>query len=213
VHIKNKMTKTTYALESKKRSDERRQDLIANRQIPAIVYGPNIKENEKISIDYSDFIRLYRQTGQNKIIDLKTEKSTIKVLVQTVQQHPVSDDFIHIDFYAIDPSKKILVNIPLVFHGESNAVKNLNADLNLSIEILEIRCPAADIPEELQVDISTMENIGDTVTVGDLKLPSKMELVHFSESDVICSVPAHKEVKTEESAVAEVEEKSADVES
>ena len=128
------MTKTTYALESKKRSDERRQDLIANRQIPAIVYGPNIKENEKISIDYSDFIRLYRQTGQNKIIDLKTEKSTIKVLIQTVQQHPVSDDFIHIDFYAIDPSKKILVNIPLVFHGESNAVKNLNADLNLSIE-------------------------------------------------------------------------------
>src|SRR3990167_3129459 len=77
------------------------------KKIPAVVYGPNSK-NINLTIDGKEFNKVYNQAGESTLVDLAIEdKEPVKVLIHDVQRDPVSDEYIHIDFYQLDMSKKL----------------------------------------------------------------------------------------------------------
>jgi len=169
--------------------------------IPAVIYGKGEK-NISLSIDYEEFRKIFKQAGENTIIKLKIEDKTKNVLVHDVAKDPVTDKFIHIDFYQIRMDKIITAEVPLVFEGEPPAVKNLDGILIKNVTEVEIESLPGDLPHEIKVDISILETFDDSIRVSDLKLPENVKIKTDPEETIVSVNPP----RTEEE-IKELEEK------
>ena len=69
-------------------------------RIPSVVYGPGIK-NLSLYVDYGEFEEIFKEAGESSLISLEIEgeKKERPVLVYEIQKDPVTDKFLHIDFY------------------------------------------------------------------------------------------------------------------
>lgn len=146
--------------------------------VPAVVYGADIQP-ESIMLDGSAFSRTLKQAGESTIIDLMVEgiAQPIKVLIQDVQRHPVSDDVIHVDFRQVNMLKPIEAKIGLNFIGSSMAVVALGGTLVKSLEEIEVRCLPAKLVHELDVDISSLKTFDDAIKIQNIVVPEGMEVL------------------------------------
>ena len=158
---------------------------------PANIYGPDFK-SKAISVVYKDLIKTYRVVGKTGVVYLSLDKENIPVLITSVQKHPLTRSFIHVDFRKIDLSKKIEANVPVVTVGVSEAVTQKGGVLLIQSDTLLIEALPESIPHEIEVDISGIKEIGQEIKVSDLKKSDKYEIKTPAEK-VIIGVVAHKE--------------------
>ncbi len=185
------MEKLTLNAEARK-SEEKTSVLRANKLLPAVVYG-NHQEPISLTLNYSEFLKLFRKSGESHIISLKVGKKSIDVLVHDMQKHPVTGDFTHIDFYAITKGEKLTTKIALNFTGESQAVRE-GAILDEHIKEVEVKCLPADLVDNFEVDLSTLAVMGDVIRVSDLKISDKFDIQTPAEEIVAAaSKPAKAE--------------------
>jgi large subunit ribosomal protein L25 len=138
--------------------------------MPAVVYGPK-QEAVSIALSLLEFKRILRDEGESSVIELSgLGKATMQVLIHDVDRDPVTSVPRHADFYAIEKGAKVEVAVPLSFIGESAAVK-AGANLVKVMHELEISADAADLPHEIEIDISVLAEVGDQIHVSDIKLP------------------------------------------
>jgi large subunit ribosomal protein L25 len=160
----------TLAAEPRSITGKAVKELLTKDQMPAVVYGPK-QEAMPISIGLLAFKRMIRENGESSVIDLTGLGTPLQVLIHEVDRDPVTSSPRHADFYAIEKGAKVEVAIPLTFIGESAAVKG-GASMVKVMHELEVSADASKLPHELEVDISTLENIGDQIHVKDIKLPA-----------------------------------------
>ncbi len=163
--------------------------------IPAICYGRGFK-NHTVSVEYQNFRKLYKETGSTQVFNLNINGEKVPVLIHELSYNPLTDRFDHIDFLQIDMKKKVTATVPVEVTGVSPAVKNFNAIITMVKQEIEVECLPMDIPHEITVDVSKLENIGDTVYVKDLNLGDKVEVLDDPESPVV-AVNAAEEYKEE----------------
>jgi large subunit ribosomal protein L25 len=164
--------------------------------MPAVVYGPK-QEAVSIALSLLEFKRILRDEGESSVIELSGLGKTMQVLIHDVDRDPVTSVPRHADFYAIEKGAKVEVAVPLSFIGESAAVK-AGANLVKVMHELEISADAADLPHEIEVDISVLAEIGDQIHVSDIKLPRGV--VVQVEGDEIIALIQEVAVEEEESA-------------
>lgn len=172
----------------------RRNDLI-----PAVCYGRGF-QNRSLEVAYQAFRRVYRETGSSQVFNLNVDGEKIPVLIHEVGYNPVTDRFDHIDFLQIDMKKMVTATVPVEIEGVSPAVKNFNAVVTIVKHEIEVKCLPMDIPHEIKIDVSKLENPGDSVHISDLKLGDKVEILDDPEETLV-SVNVVEEFKEE---VAEV---------
>jgi len=179
-------------------------------RIPAIVYGHKVK-NVLLDVDYKEFQKVYSKTGKNSLIelDLAGEKEKRLVLVHELQKNPISDKFIHIDFFETSAKEEVEVKVPLVFEGVSPAVKDLGGTLVKNISELEIKATPQNIPHEIKVSIEVLKTFDDRIFVRDLILPKEVKVSVKPDEVVVLVVPQE---NIEEELAQEIEEKVEDVE-
>jgi len=177
-------------------------------KLPAVVYGPKIK-NQALILDYKDFENAHKQAGGATIINLKIEKKEIPVLIKQVTYHPVTEKFVHVDFYQPKLEDKIVVTIPLVFEGEAPGVKELEAVLIKNISEIEIKALPQYLIQEILVNVSSLKTFDDTIQVKDLRVPSEVEILKDPEEMVALLARPKQEVEekpVEEEAPADEKE-------
>jgi len=141
-------------------------------RIPAVIYGRGI-ETRVISVPSSDFFHVFKDAGYSALIDIALEKDApVKALVKEVQVHPLTMKPTHIDFLQVRMDEELTAEIPIVFVGESKAVKVDGGTLVKSLDKLEVRCLPANLPHEIQIDLGALVTFDDAIAVGDLKLPA-----------------------------------------
>jgi len=158
---------------------------------PANIYGPDFK-SKAISVVYKDLIKTYRVVGKTGVVYLSLDKENIPALITSVQKHPLTRSFIHVDFRKIDLSKKIEASVPVIAVGVSEAVSQKGGVLLIQSDTLLIEALPESIPHEIEVDISVIKEIGQEIKVSDLKKSDKYEIKTPAEK-VIIGVVAHKE--------------------
>ena len=160
-------------------------DLRRKKHITAEFYGHN-KKNLHLSVDHETFARLFRSAGKSTVIELKLPSGTSEqVLIHHVDRFPVSNNFMHVDFYGINVKEKITTKIPLEFIGESNAVRNLGGILVTNLDEIEVKCLPGDLVQHFEVDLTGLENVTDAIHVRDLKLPPQFEILEESDSMIV----------------------------
>lgn len=174
--------------------------------LPAIVYGRGIS-SIPISINSREANKILSAiTSSNLVvIDIDGDKHT--TLVREKQRDPVTGEVLHIDFYEVSMTEKLRTNVGLEFQGDSPAVKELMGVLVTVMESLEVECLPQDLPNRIVADLSTLEEIGDSLYVRDISLPPNIELI--SDIDglvVVISPPAVEEIEeVEEVEITEEE--------
>ncbi|HSX18619.1 MAG TPA: 50S ribosomal protein L25 [Candidatus Saccharimonadales bacterium] len=155
--------------------------------IPAHVFGHKIPTIH-IQVNGKDFAKVFEKTGETGIISLEIEGDKRPVLVKNIQVHHITDDPLHIDFYQVNLSEKVKVNIPLEITGEAPAESKKVGVLLTPVSELEIEALPTDIPENIEVDVSKLENIGDEIRVKDLPIDKSKVEVKTDEELVVASI-------------------------
>ena len=161
--------------------------LRATGRVPAVVYGHNEKTRE-VSLDAHELKVLFSKISvENTIIrlDIEGEKGEVKALVREVQANPVKGDLYHVDFYQIHANEKVDVEVPVHLVGSAPGVK-AGGVMDHQIHELPVRCLPGAIPESFEVDVSALE-LGDSIHVGDLKVPEGVE-IEMDDDRTVCSV-------------------------
>lgn len=161
-------------------------------RMPAVVYGHK-QEATPISLSVQDFSKILRDTGESSVLDLEGLGKPMQVLIQEIDRDPVTNIPRHADFLALEKGAKVEVSVPLSFIGESVAVK-LGANLVKVLHELPIECAPADLPHEIEVDVSALAEVGDQIHVKDLTLPKGVVATIDEEETVVLA----QEVEVEE---------------
>src|SRR3989338_5748704 len=168
-------------------------------KIPAVFYGSK-QASTPLAIFLRDFEKVWKQAGEHTVINLQGGGEEIQALLHAVDKHPVTDIPRHADFYVFEKGRKLKIKIPIEFFGVSPAVKDLGAVLVKVMHDIEIEAAPKDLPQKIQVDISSLAAFGNVITAKEIKLPEGVSLV-VSSDDVIASVYEPKEEVVEEAPV------------
>lgn len=155
--------------------------------IPAHIFGHNVK-TVHVSVDEKEFEKVFGDTGETTILNLKLGSETKPVLIRGTQSHPLTDKILHVDFYQVSLKEKVKVEVPLEIIGESPAVEKSMGVLLTPVEHLEVEALPQNLPEKIEVDISKLENVGDSVQVKDLKVDKDKIEVHADEELVVANI-------------------------
>lgn len=163
-----------FVLEAEKRTivGKKVSKLRANGKIPGVVYGPN-KESFKITVEWTKLRTTLLNAGGTNVVDLKVDGKTYPTLIRHVDRDPVRRDVLHIDFYLVDLTQKVVSTIPVVLLNMEKAQTNLGgvAIVHESL-FVEIETLPAEIPSEVVLDLLDFPHKWHALHVSDLpKLP------------------------------------------
>jgi len=177
-------------------------------QIPAVFYGPNAVPI-MLTVNYLELDNLVKQgMGENIILDLEVTSDqgteTRKVMLKELQVAPISESFIHADFYEISMDKEITVDIPIRLVNTPIGVTNGGILQHIRRE-LTVSCLPDKLIESLDLDVSELD-IGDSLHIGDIELPEG--ITSSEEAHLTVTVVAAPTVKEEEAEEEEIEEEA-----
>ncbi|MGB2687867.1 MAG: 50S ribosomal protein L25, partial [Desulfobacterales bacterium] len=140
------------------------------------------------------------------VIQKNGETLTMFAMIKELQTHPVSRNFIHIDFYEVKMDQKITAKIPVVTIGTAKGVE-LGGMLQIIRRELEVECLPLEVPESIEIDISDLD-VGDSIHVGKIRLESELEFLEDDNYTVVTVLAPklEEEEEPEEEEEAEGEE-------
>jgi large subunit ribosomal protein L25 len=181
--------------------------------IPGIVYGTD-KDAQSIMMDHNKVIHhIENEAFFSHILELSIDGKAESVVLKDMQRHPAKRTVLHMDFMRVSAKEAIRMQVPLHFTGEDIApgIKTGGGIVSHLMTDVEISCLPADLPEYLEVDMSSLE-IGDSLHLSDIPLPKGVEIVeltHGEEHDsAIANIHMPRAVVEEEEAVTTEEVES-----
>lgn len=165
-----------------------------NGLIPAVLFGKGV-ESTPLSVEKVAFQKTWREVGESGTINIETEKGTSPALISDVQYDPVQNTPIHIDFRIVDMNKPVEVDIQISIVGESPAVKSGTGVLVKALHEVKVSALPGDLPHEIEVDISGLQNIDDKISVGELKVPKGVTVLDEADEAVVMIAAVKEEVE------------------
>lgn len=163
--------------------------------IPAVFYGNGV-ESTSITLSESEFKSVWKKAGSSALITLTGVDGDKEVIIQDMDIDPVSSQVRHIDFYVVKRGQVMEVDVPLEFVGVSPAVKELGGILVKVMHELKIEVLPKDIPQHIEVDISSLKELDSQITIKDLKLPEGVKTLD-EETEVVVAISEAKEESEE----------------
>jgi large subunit ribosomal protein L25 len=174
-------------------------------RLPGVVFGHGL-ESTSVSVDTHDFDQLRRKTGQNALVDLSVGGNKAQpVLIQGVQVHPVTRRPLHVDLFLVRMTEELIVDVPLVPTGISQAVVDDGGTLLHGIESVKVKALPDHLPQAIEYSIDSLIDFDATVHVRDLDIPSDVTLL-TDPDEVVARVQAPRVEVEEVPVVAEGEE-------
>jgi large subunit ribosomal protein L25 len=170
-------------------------------KIPAVIYGG--AHLEHISTKINDVKHLI-YTPAFKLAEVDVDGKKLKCIVKDVQYHPLTDNIEHIDFLAIEEGRKVKVEIPVKFKGESPGVKS-GGKLMQTLRKVKVKLDPANIISELFIDISELQ-LGAAVRVKDIELDEDKIEVMVNKATPVATVEIPRAIKSAAAAEEGAEE-------
>ena len=162
------------------------------QKIPAVIYGPKV-ENMDIWVSEIELTKYNKQKFENTIFVLESDDkklNALKVLKKDVDIHPVSRRPTHVDFYALDMTKEVRVEVELRFEGKSIGIKE-GGLLNITRRTIEVECLPTAIPAFFELDITNLA-LGDSIHASDVQAPEGVKIITLP-TETLCTIVAAQE--------------------
>jgi large subunit ribosomal protein L25 len=171
-------------------------------RVPAVVYGDK-KEPLSVHVEEKLLTKML-STGHfmNSVIMVEVGGKPNRTLPKAVDFHPVTSRPIHVDFLRIGEHSKVNVNIPVRFDNEEDSPGlKRGGVLNVVQHEIELICDAAEIPDELHIDLTGLD-IGDSIHISQVTLPKGAKAAIDDRDFTVATVVAPSAMKAEEEEAA-----------
>ena len=170
--------------------------------VPGVVYGPVVSENVSVSVNRRNFEKFFQRNGHSTIVSLEWDGGKQPVLIREVQIDPVSRAPLHVDFFAPNMTAVLRQFVPIVLHHPAQ-----HAGVLQTVQTeAEVEALPANLPHQLDVDISGLLAVGDAIHFSDLTLPDNVILITNPEELIASLVPEAAEEAEEAAEAVEGEE-------
>ena len=175
--------------------------------IPAAVYTGG-EETIPLVINEKDLVAVIKTVGRSSLFDLEIEGSKArKALFKEIQFDYLKNKVLHASIYFVDMKKSITTKVPVKIVGLSMAIKNNLGLLVNPMSLISIHCLPDKLPNEIVVDISKFDNLGDSITLKDLVLPEGVEIASGqSENNIVVAIVTPQKAIEEEEVKPETTE-------
>ena len=179
----------TFDLEARERKGTGKGHARALRRqglVPAVLYGPET-ESMPLSISPAALDKIYQESGSEHVIlnliikNGGTQNKT--AMVKEMQVSPVTNQCLHVDFFEVSMEKEITVKVPVEPTGKCKGVER-GGLLQLIRHELEVSCLPADLPRNIEVDVSNLE-IGDSLHIEDVHVGENVKLLYDANFTVV----------------------------
>jgi large subunit ribosomal protein L25 len=174
-------------------------------RVPAVVYG---EKKEPLSIHVEEkLLAKMLSTGHfmNSVVMIDYQGKPQRTLPKAVDFHPVTSRPIHVDFLRIGEHTKVHVAVPLRFDNEEDSPGlKRGGVLNVVQHEIELVCDAAEIPEELHIDLTGLD-IGDSIHISQVTLPKGAKAAIDDRDFTVATIVAPSAMKAEEEEAAAAE--------
>ncbi|MGC4016747.1 MAG: 50S ribosomal protein L25 [Luteolibacter sp.] len=152
--------------------------------LPSVIYGRNT-ENLNLKVDAKTFAELLaHSSSDNILVNLEVEgQGTRLAFLQSIQHDAISGAALHADFLAIDEKTEITAKVPVHLNGEPAGVK-AGGVLEQYIHTLEIHCLPNDLPDTIEVDITSLA-LGASLHISELPLAKGVKATHAGDVVVV----------------------------
>ncbi len=196
------MAKEEVLINAKKRNVIGKQVKALRRQgiLPGVIYGRHI-EAFPIQMDAHDASLILDKLTASSLITIDVDGEKFNVLMRDRQRDVIFGDLLHVDFLVVSLTEKLRATIELKLVGEAPVADNPEVVVTQVLNDIEIEAFPQDLPEVIEVDISTLETVDDEITVADLDLGEDIAiLTDPNETIVSVGYVAQEEVAEEEEA-------------
>ena len=177
-------------------------------KVPCVLYGcENPLHFSANELDFSKLV--YTPNAHTVVLDINGDQK-INAILQDIQFHPVSDKILHVDFFQLSDDKEVNMEIPVVIEGSAPGVMLEGGTLVVSKRKLKVRALPKDLPDLINVDISSLK-LGDKISIVDLE--SENFIILHPDNTVVCKVRtsrASMSIEEEEALEGEATEEGAE---
>jgi len=178
--------------------------------IPAELYGRGLA-NLHLAVSSKDLNKVFKQAGENAVVSLIIDKERRPVLLHDLQVDPITNEILSIDFYQVRLDEKIKVRVPIEFVGTASAIKDKSGILVKAMQEIEVEALPSDLPQNIQIDLSGLNDIGQSLYVKDLKITGNFKLL-INPKTVIVTITAPITEEQEAAVAQEVDVSAVKVE-
>ncbi|MCJ7769188.1 MAG: 50S ribosomal protein L25, partial [Dehalococcoidales bacterium] len=176
---------------------------------PTHLFGHGI-ESLALQCNTTDLQRIIAKGGTTRLIDIEieAEKHPRSAFIREIQRDEISGRLLHVDFYEINKAEKITANIPVILTGEAPALRARDNMIEHLLNEIGVECLPDKLPPQIEIDLSPLEESGQSIHVKDIKLDK--DIVITTDPEQIIVKVSRVKVAAEE-AEAEVMEAEAEV--
>jgi len=181
--------------------------LRANKLIPAVAFSKG-KESISLVTGEKELLKVFKTVGYSSLFDLEIEDGKAqKVLFKEVQIDYLRGKILHVSMYLVDMASKITTTVPVRIEGTSMAIKNNLGLLVTPLSAVTVHCLPGNLPQELVISISKLDNVGDSIFLKDIVLPEGVDVASSVSKDSIVAsiVTPQKAIEEEVTTVAGAE--------
>jgi len=173
--------------------------------VPGVLYGGSHDETVSFKVNDRELRRVLVDGAALIDVEIGGERS-VPAILKDRQLHPVRDEVVHVDFLEVDLKQKIHADVAIELEGAEDAPGVREGGiLDQATREVTIEALPTDIPESISIDVSALD-IGASLTLADLEVPTGVEIVHEHPDDVvIASVVLPTKVEEPEEIESETE--------
>lgn len=155
--------------------------------VPAVVYGYG-QESTALAINARQLQAALRH-GASHVVDLQIEGmdrlTDLAALIKNLEREPLTREVLSVDFQWVSMKEEINVLVSVTLTGESPAAKNEGGVLDQVMFDIEIACIPSAVPKTLELDISGLLHIGQSLHVSALTAPEGVRLLTDENETVV----------------------------
>lgn len=175
------------------------KQLRAKGHTPAVIHDHG-SDSIHIAVPEAQLKKVYASSGKHHPVDVTVDKKKYTTMIKEVTYKPATASIYHTVFQAIKADEKAAAEVPLQLVGEIPAEK-ASLQVLKKIDRIEIEALPKDLIDVIEVDATSLAEVGDKLTVADLKVPATVRIKTEPEQ-VIATVEMPKDQAAEADAAA-----------
>jgi large subunit ribosomal protein L25 len=166
-------------------------------KLPAIVYGSGI-EPTPIVMDLLEATKTLRSVTSATLVNLNIDGEEQLALVRDRQVDRLRNMILHVDFLAVSMGQTLQTTVPIRLIGHAPVLDDFDALVIQDAESLDVEVLPKDLPEVIEVDISVLTELGNSISITDLDLPEGVNVLTDPDTLIAVAVTAAQQEEEEE---------------
>jgi len=151
-------------------------------KIPGVVYGHG--GATPIAIDAKQLADIVLSGNRAHVLDATIDGARDSVLLRHIDADPITRKPLSVDFQRVGRGEAITASVTIVTSGTPVGVRDQGGVMDLVVHALDVRGPAAEIPDQLTVDVRDLA-VHEHLSAGQVPLPKGFTLVTPPDAVVV----------------------------